>query len=286
MNVILAINRGSDFSAFQPKVFNLQILETGPSSLTLEALVNLTNPTEYTATVPYIDIHILNNGSLLGHATARTISVRQGENYNIPITAVWDPLTLGGKKAKAVGVELLSQYISGFNTTLTLRTHEDSIPSQPALGRALQKFEVKLPTPDLGGPDDDDDDDEPGKKKGPHFIKDATMHLFTSSADFVLQSPLRTSTLEITSINATAFYHEDEVGRIDYDEPFAVPPGLTTTPRLPVDWNLDSVGFDAVKGALGGSLKLAAEAIVGVRLGQWEERIWFKGTGIGAKIRL
>jgi len=275
------------------------VLETGPSSLTLSALVNLTNPTEYSATVPYIDIHILNNGSLLGHATAKTISVKPGQNNNIPITAVWDPLSLGGQDARAVGIELLSQYISGFNTTLTLQAHAGSVPSQPALGRALSKFSFELPTPYLRNPsdDDDDDDDDDGgeddpdggerhKRKGPHFIKDATMHLITSTATFTLLSPLRTSTMYITYINATAYYHEDDVGHIDYDVPFAVPPGPITSPRLPVDWSLGSVGYEAVRGALGGTLKLAANATVGVRLGQWEERIWFQGSGIGANIRL
>ena len=88
-------------------------METSTTSLTLSALVNLTNPTEYSATVPFIDIHIYNNGSLLGHATAKNIVVGPGDNDNLPVTAVWDPLTSGGETAKAVGIELLSQYISG-----------------------------------------------------------------------------------------------------------------------------------------------------------------------------
>ena len=46
------------------------------------------------------------------------------------------------------------------------------------------------------------------------------------------------------------------------------------------------MGYDAVKKALGGRLKLKAEADVGVRIGEWGERIWYKGKGIGAKIRL
>lgn len=112
------------------------------------------------------------------------------------------------------------------------------------------------------------------------------MHLFTSTATFVLLSPLKTSTLYVTYINATAFYHEDEVGHIDYDLPFAVPPGPTVSPRLPVQWNLGSVGYDAVKRALGGTLKLTARATVGIKIGEWEERIWYQGRGIGAKIRL
>ena len=112
------------------------------------------------------------------------------------------------------------------------------------------------------------------------------MHLITSTADFILLSPLKTSTIYVTYLNATAFYHQDPVGHIEYDLPFAVPPGVTTTPRLPVDWSLGSVGYEAVKGALGGSLRLAARATVGIRLGRWEERIWYQGQGIGARIRL
>jgi hypothetical protein len=90
----------------------------------------------------------------------------------------------------------------------------------------------------------------------------------------------------ITYINGTAFYKDDEVGRIEYELPFAVQPGVSTTPRLPVDWSLGSVGYDAVKKALGGQLKLRAEAVIGIEIGEWQERVWYKGKGIGAKVRL
>ena len=119
------------------------------------------------------------------------------------------------------------------------------------------------------------------------FISDATMHLITSTATFTLMSPLRSSTLYVTYLNATAHYKGDDVGHIDYDEPFAVPPAQPVqSPRLPVAWDLGSVGYDAIRNAVGGSLKLTARATVGVRLGLWEERIWFQSKGIGAKIRL
>ena len=91
----------------------------------------------------------------------------------------------------------------------------------------------------------------------------------------------------LTHINATAIYnHTEPVGRILYDLPFAVPPGATTSPRLPVDWSIGGVGYEAVKDALGGTLKLDAEARVGLRIGQWEERVWFEGSGIGAHVRI
>ncbi|KAF2479863.1 hypothetical protein BDY17DRAFT_256085 [Neohortaea acidophila] len=276
-----------------PKISDLQIVDTTPSSLTIAAWINITNPTNYSASVPYVDIHIVKNGSVLGRATARDLHIRPGRNDNLLIQAVYDPLSFGGRKAKDIGRELLSQYISGWNTTLSVQTHRGTIPSQPKLGEALSKFIIEIPAPRLKAPSPPDDgdnppDDSPDDGKG-HFIRDATMHLFSSTATFTLFSPLRHSTLYIEDLDATALYKGDDVGRIEYDLPFAVPPvdrdgkGVTT-PRLPVQWNLGSVGYEAVKGALGGTLRLAANAEVGVRLGRFRERIWFRGGGIGVRI--
>ncbi|KAF2166981.1 hypothetical protein M409DRAFT_66480 [Zasmidium cellare ATCC 36951] len=281
-----------------PKLVDLSILNTTETSLLIGGKVNITNPTAYSATIPYVDIHIMKNGSLLGHATAYNLSIHPGNNSYLSVEATYDPLTLGGPKAKAIGRELISQYISGWNTTITLQMHEESFPGNPTLGRALSKFPVEVAAPHLSAPkrpDDGDDDEDPDDEddKATHFIKDATMHLLTSTASFTLLSPLHHSTLYITHLNATAIYHSDDVGLILYDEPFGVPPVEETpggegfeTPRLPVEWSLGSVGYGAVKRALGGTLRLAARAEVGVRLGRWREEIWFRGGGLGVRIRL
>lgn len=179
---------------------------------------------------------------------------------------------------------------------MTFRTHEGSIPAQPALGKALSKFSVTIPTPRLSGPkvpDDDDDEpedpenpDDPEADGHPHFIKSATMHLFSSTAVFTLLSPFQHTTLYITRINATSYYKDSDVGRITYDLPFAVTPGESESPRLPVEWSLGSVGYEAVRRAIGGTLKLRAVADVGVRIGRFEVGIWFRGGNIGAGVRL
>ena len=120
-----------------------------------------------------------------------------------------------------------------------------------------------------------------------NFFDLSKMHLLTSTATFTLVSPLPRSTLYITHINASAFYnHTDQVGTILYDLPFAVPPGAAQTPRLPVDWDLGTVGYEAIRSALGGHLKLDAKATAGVKIGKYEVDVWFIGHGIGAKIRL
>lgn len=259
-------------------------MNTGKTSLGLQARINFTNPTEYTANVPYINIHILNNGSVIGDATARNVSVIAGNNTDVLVEATWDPAKFGGEKGRKIGRELLSQYISGYNTTLTFQAHRDSVPHQPRLGEALSKFSIEIPTPRLSTPNRGDDLGDGDDK--PHFIDDAVFHLISSTASFTLLSPLQYSSIYIESIDAVAFYnHTEPVGTIKYDLPFKVPPGSSETPKLPVEWSLDSVGYEALKNALGGTLKLDAKGTVGVRLGQWTETVWYVGGGIGAKVR-
>ncbi|KAI8934029.1 hypothetical protein NX059_008797 [Plenodomus lindquistii] len=281
---------GSKLSGLNLKIGNLSIEDTSPTSITLKAHVNFTNPTNYSATVPYFDINILVNGTHIGHATARDVEVHPGNNTNLVVSAVWDPFTNGGAKGKEVGAELLSQYVSGFNTSVTLQAHNGTVPAQPALGNLLANFPITLPAPHLSTPkepsDDPDEPSDPEDDGKTHFIHDATMHLITSTAIFTLASPFSATTMYITTLNATAYYDGQPSGKILYELPFAVPPGLSETPRLPVDWSLGSVGYGAIRKALGGKLKLSAFAHVGIRIGEWRETIWFKGGQIGANVRL
>ena len=101
---------GHNLTDYNLQIGSLEIYETTKTTFRLEAKINITNPTEYSATVPYVDLLLLNNGTVLGHATASNVSVVPGFNYNIPVKSLWDPV---GPKGAAVGRELLSQYISG-----------------------------------------------------------------------------------------------------------------------------------------------------------------------------
>ena len=103
----------SGFGSFAPRFNDLRIVATSPTSLTLAAAINFTNPTSYTADVPYADINILVNGTVIGHGAVRNVTVKSGNNTNIPIEAVWQPSRKNGTSGGAVGRELLSQYISG-----------------------------------------------------------------------------------------------------------------------------------------------------------------------------
>jgi len=266
----------------KPQVGGIRILETTYTSMRMEAIVNLTNPTPYSAYIPSVNVHILSNGSLVGIAAAQGLRVGPGNNTNLVVGATWNP-SLGGDDGVLAGRDLLSQYISGYNVSITVKTHRDSIPGQPLLGEALSRFDITLQAPKLHLPSVPSDGEDEGDG---HFIRDAVFHIFTSTATFTLVSPFVQNTLYIEHINATAYYnHTEPIGVILHDLPFATPPGASETPRLPVEWSLDSVGFDKLKAALGGTLKLDAAAVVAVRLGSWKETVWFRGQGIGAHVR-
>jgi hypothetical protein len=96
-----------------PSVSNFSIVDTSPTSMTLQALVNFTNPTNYSATVPYFNINLLVNGTTIGQGIVRDLLVHPGNNTNRVVQAVWDPFTFGGEEGQSIGREWLSQYVSG-----------------------------------------------------------------------------------------------------------------------------------------------------------------------------
>lgn len=112
------------------------------------------------------------------------------------------------------------------------------------------------------------------------------MHLLSSHLTLTLLSPLHVPLL-ITSLNASAYLHNTSIllGQIFYDSPFSIPPGVSQSPRLPVQWSLDDVGYDTVKKALGGKLRVRAEAEVGVGVGEWREVVMYEGRGVGVTVR-
>lgn len=112
------------------------------------------------------------------------------------------------------------------------------------------------------------------------------MHLLFSHLTLTLLSPLHVPLL-ITSLNASAYLHNTSIllGQVLYHSPFSIPPGVSQSPRLPVQWNLDDVGYDTVKKALGGKLRVRAEAEVGVGVGKWREVVMYEGRGVGVTVR-
>lgn len=55
---------------------------------------------------------------------------------------------------------------------------------------------------------------------------------------------------------------------------------------MPVDMVLGGVGYDALRKALGQSLLVDAVATVGIKLENYQDVVFYNGSGIGAKVRI
>lgn len=273
---------GDTIRALDPQFEDLRIVNTSDTGVHLRVKVCLTNLTPYTAKIPYVSLHIMRQGYMIGEAVAKDVDLQEGHNSGISVSVTWDPSTFGKAAGREAGRRLISDYLSGKNTTVEVMAHRGTIPTAPRLGEALSKLNVTLDTPRMKLPGEGD-----GREGSQGFIRDATFHILSSTATFTLASPLRHDTVHIQRINATAFYnHTEPIGQIVHDEQMDVPPGLSQTPRLPVKWSASRVGLGKLREALGGSLKLDAVANVTVRLGQWTETIEYRGRGIGARVCL
>lgn len=104
---------GGTLGDLDPKIESLKITETTKSSVSILAKLNFTNPTRYSAYIPFIDFLLAYNDTVVGHVTGRDISVLPGNNTGVEVYGQWNPEDASGKKGIDAGREMLSEYVSG-----------------------------------------------------------------------------------------------------------------------------------------------------------------------------
>lgn len=104
---------GNPISHLKPRIVSLELGNTTESSLFVSTRVNFTNPTKYSATIPFVDLLVLYNNTAIGHIIARDLSVVPGNNTNVSIDLSWSPLETGGTDGVNAGRAFLSSYVSG-----------------------------------------------------------------------------------------------------------------------------------------------------------------------------
>ncbi|KAK5947252.1 hypothetical protein PMZ80_001401 [Knufia obscura] len=233
---------------FEHKVGEISVVDTTETKLTMQARVTITNPTDYYADMPRVDSELFVNGTKMGNAWGGG-NIKPGDNEIVSFIE-WEKTS--------IGAEFLSQFISGYNVSLTIKPGK--LPGMPHI-----PMNITVEVPHMFG----------------KLLKDTTIHILSQTATFVLFAPIA---MWITSIHSTAYHNGSNIGTIDWEYPFAVKPGDNLTPRLPLDWN--TPGSDLIRDALGGGLKITALADIGMRIGQFRQDIWYEARDTGAHVRL
>ncbi|RUS29319.1 hypothetical protein BC938DRAFT_480799 [Jimgerdemannia flammicorona] len=221
---------------------------------------------------------------------------REGDEHagNMDQMQKWD-----GKRAWRKGVEFLSKYISGEEITLTIDGNRTDSSSNPYLLPLLQQFTftTKLPLfTDM-------------------LLVNSTMHILSSTIILWLRNPLPNTSVKILALNATAEYKGHLVAKIAVDfetdgnswsGPVVLPPRNATekmrddkddenddpiddtipTPRLPVEYNIGSIGYEGIKRALGGSIEVDVISRCRMMVGEMHiEDIVYVRNGVVTRVR-
>lgn len=111
IDMLIAPNNSRE--SIDPRIVSLRVDEATENLLGVSTVVNFTNPTQYSANIPFMDVLMLYNSTPVAHAVVRNFSLVQGHNYNTAIEISWNPFDIGGPGGPEAGRSLASSYISG-----------------------------------------------------------------------------------------------------------------------------------------------------------------------------
>lgn len=87
---------GGSLDQLKPQIESLELGPTTESSALIKTKINVTNPTEYSATVPLADFILLYNTTPVARVTTRDLSVVPGVNTGVPVDFFWSPEDASG----------------------------------------------------------------------------------------------------------------------------------------------------------------------------------------------
>lgn len=95
-----------------PRLESIEVGHTTDSSMLVKTRMNVTNPTKYSASVPFADFLMLYNGTKVAHITALDIAVASKSDATVRVDIMWEP-SKGGQDGVEAGREFLSKCVSG-----------------------------------------------------------------------------------------------------------------------------------------------------------------------------
>ncbi|KAF9989806.1 hypothetical protein BGZ75_004808 [Mortierella antarctica] len=275
-----------------PVLEKLDVVDSTAHSLTVKATLTLFNPSSISATLGDLSFLWSNHGYVIGMATVSNVHLQPGNN-TIECIGMMDPSTDCALKrdplcnpelAMNASREFISKYISGDNsTTIDVLGYAGSTHI-PLLKPMMSSFAITSHLPPIGQ----------------DFLISATMYIFSSKLELELQNPLDT-VITVLYLNGTASFKGEKLGHVlvDFEHDFTSPKpilipannhretdsGYVKTPKLPVVFDLSSVGYEALRKALGGSLEVDVVCHIKAKVGSMVMWVDFVKDGVEAEVR-
>ncbi|KAI8602215.1 hypothetical protein EDD21DRAFT_352955 [Dissophora ornata] len=275
-----------------PLLEKLDVVDSTEQSLTVKVELVVWNPSNISATLGDLSFLWSYDGYLIGMATVADLHLQAGNN-TIECVGMMDPSIDCARKrdpncepgfARNASREFISHYISGDNTTAIEILGYSGSTKIPLLQPMMSSFSISSALPEI-------DQD---------FLISATLYLLSHTLVLELQNPLDT-VITVLYVNGTASYKDEPLGHflVDFERDIASPKpilipandhqnetsGYVKTPRLPVTFDLSSVGYEALKKALGGSLEVDVVCHIKAKVGSMLMWVDFVKDGVNANVR-
>ncbi|KAG0269541.1 hypothetical protein BGZ95_002031 [Linnemannia exigua] len=275
-----------------PVLESLDVVDSTEHSLTVKAKLVLWNPSNISANLGDLSFLWSYGGYIIGMASVPQLQLHAGNN-TIECIGMMDPSihclrnhnkTCDPELARNASREFISKYISGDNSTSIDVLGYPESTHIPLLQPMLSALSISSGLPAI-------EED---------FLISTTMYLLSSTIVMELKNPLDT-VITVLYINGTASYKDEPLGHVNVDfehdiaspKPILIPAndhqngtsGYVKTPRLPVMFDLSSVGYEALRKALGGSLEVDVSCHIKAKVGSMLMWVDFSKEGIQANVR-
>lgn len=122
------------------------------------------------------------------------------------------------------------------------------------------------------------------QRKSP-FLVEATFHVWTSEIELVIFNPIENVELHARIAKCMALYQGETLATIDWSEVLIIPPGIYTSPRIPINIS-KGLGADILRKAMNGDLAVDVLADLRVLVDKFPAELLYKGSGLTAKVKL
>lgn len=160
---------------------------------------------------------------------------------------------------------LASQVISGVNTTIDV-DHLSS--SNDMIDDLIQSFTLpNFEIPHFGNP----------------FLIDSTIHLFGSTVELTLYNPINNHDLIVDVYQAAAKHENVILGEL-IPQTLVVPPGISTTAKLPIKIS-NNMGMDILMKYLNGDLPIDVVTLFTAKLDNFSIDLFYNGHNLKSNVR-
>jgi len=241
------------------------VIETLLNQVEINTLVEMTNPINYSLTVPLMELALLYEDSVIGRVVLYNAEIEK--NATIQTNGIW--------QNTPVAERFVSHYISGEDPILTVLADNGTFPTSPDLSHAISGFNISLPFPKLT------------QSSCHQFLLGGSFHLLSQTASFVVKNPLADSAIQVTVLHASIAYDGKIFATIMRDTfSWIIPPGVQTSAKLPVDIDYSSIDRDVLWSAIGGTLEVDGHATFNMSIGKMRNaQLFYTGKGLDSDIR-